>query len=204
MEHSTSARARDRRCTRHALYASLAFGAGTGTLNFDHTSASYVFAPTISGNGTVNVLAGTTTLTGINTYTGTTSPRRLADREWVDRPIGADHRHRRRALAAPVPSATRRSGGTLAPGNSIGTFTVNGNLTFNAGSTYLVEVRRRGRPHQCHRHRDAHRRHRAGALALPGSFRGQTYTILNAAGGWSARNSPVLAGSFAPARVIRT
>ena len=52
---------------------SLAFGAGTGTLNFNHTSANYVFAPTISGNGTVNVLAGTTTLTGANTYTGPTT-----------------------------------------------------------------------------------------------------------------------------------
>ena len=41
---------------------------------------------------------------------------------------------------APAPSATpRSSGGTLAPGNSIGTLTVNGNLTFNAGSTYTVE-----------------------------------------------------------------
>ena len=28
---------------------SLAFGAGTGTLNFNHTSATYVFAPAISG-----------------------------------------------------------------------------------------------------------------------------------------------------------
>ena len=39
---------------------SVAFGAGTGTINFNHTSADYVFAPAISGNGTVNVLAGTT------------------------------------------------------------------------------------------------------------------------------------------------
>ena len=52
---------------------SLAFGAGTGTLNFNHTSANYVFAPAISGNGTVNVLAGTTILTGANTYTGGTT-----------------------------------------------------------------------------------------------------------------------------------
>ena len=54
---------------------SLAFGAGTGTLNFNHTSANYVFAPTISGGGTgsVNVLAGTTTLTATNTYTGPTN-----------------------------------------------------------------------------------------------------------------------------------
>jgi T5SS/PEP-CTERM-associated repeat protein/autotransporter-associated beta strand protein len=52
---------------------SVAFGAGTGTLNFNHTSADYVFAPAMSGNGTVNVLAGTTTLTGVNSYSGATN-----------------------------------------------------------------------------------------------------------------------------------
>ena len=52
---------------------SVAFGAGTGTLNFNHTSTNYVFAPAISGNGTVNVLAGITTLTANNTYTGATT-----------------------------------------------------------------------------------------------------------------------------------
>jgi len=43
---------------------SVEFGAGTGTINFNHTSANYEFAPAISGNGRVNVLAGTTILTG--------------------------------------------------------------------------------------------------------------------------------------------
>ena len=52
---------------------SIAFGAGTGTLNFNHTSADYVFAPAISGNGTVNVLAGTTIFTGANSYSGATN-----------------------------------------------------------------------------------------------------------------------------------
>ena len=52
---------------------SVAFGAGTGTINFNHTSANYVFAPAISGNGTVNVLAGTTMLTGANSYSGATN-----------------------------------------------------------------------------------------------------------------------------------
>ena len=52
---------------------SVAFGAGTGTINFNHTSADYVFAPAISGGGTVNVLAGTTILTANNTYTGGTT-----------------------------------------------------------------------------------------------------------------------------------
>ena len=54
---------------------SVAFGAGTGTLNFNHTSTNYVFAPAISGpgTGTVNVLAGTTTLTAANSYFGATN-----------------------------------------------------------------------------------------------------------------------------------
>jgi T5SS/PEP-CTERM-associated repeat protein len=52
---------------------SVAFGAGTGTINFNHTSANYVFAPAISGNGTVNVLAGTTTVIGANSYGGATN-----------------------------------------------------------------------------------------------------------------------------------
>lgn len=51
----------------------VAFGLGAGTLNFNHTSSEYVFAPAISGNGTVNVFAGTTMLTGANSYTGPTN-----------------------------------------------------------------------------------------------------------------------------------
>ena len=53
--------------------ASVAFGAGAGTLNFNHTSTNYTFAPAISGNGSVNVLAGITILTANNTYAGATT-----------------------------------------------------------------------------------------------------------------------------------
>jgi len=46
----------------------------TGTINFNHTSSNYVFAPSIQGGaGTVNFLSGTTILSGNNTYTGTTN-----------------------------------------------------------------------------------------------------------------------------------
>ncbi|MCM5557445.1 autotransporter domain-containing protein [Pleomorphomonas sp. JP5] len=48
------------------------FGDGAGQLIFNHTSADYVFAPSISGAGEVLVKAGTTTLSGTNTYTGGT------------------------------------------------------------------------------------------------------------------------------------
>ena len=52
---------------------SVAFGDGSGTINFNHTSTNYVFAPAISGNGTVNVFAGSTTLTAANSYSGPTN-----------------------------------------------------------------------------------------------------------------------------------
>lgn len=50
------------------------FGRGQGQLVFNHTNQNYDFAPSISGNGTVNLLSGTTTLTSANnTYSGTTT-----------------------------------------------------------------------------------------------------------------------------------
>jgi hypothetical protein len=49
----------------------VAFGQGTGTLVFNHTSHNYVFSPAITGSGTIDVLAGTTILTGdLSGFTG--------------------------------------------------------------------------------------------------------------------------------------
>ena len=166
---------------------SLAFGLGTGTLNFNHTSANYVFAPTISGNGTVNVLAGTTTLTGANTYTGATNVN--AGTLLVNGSIAPSVLTTVNAGGTLGGSGTVGTtvinGGTLAPGNSIGTITVNGNLAFNPGSIYRVEVS----PTTADRTNVTGTAALAGtvqAVPLPGSFTAKTYTILNAAGGVSS------------------
>jgi T5SS/PEP-CTERM-associated repeat protein/autotransporter-associated beta strand protein len=53
--------------------SSVAFGSGTGGIVFNHTASNYIFAPTISGEGSVTVEAGTTILTGANTYSGGTT-----------------------------------------------------------------------------------------------------------------------------------
>jgi autotransporter-associated beta strand protein/T5SS/PEP-CTERM-associated repeat protein len=51
----------------------IAFGAGTGTINFNQSNSTTISAA-ISGNGSVNQLgSGTTILTGNNTYTGSTT-----------------------------------------------------------------------------------------------------------------------------------
>ena len=90
--------------------SSVTFGAGTGTINFNHTSADYVFAPAIRGNGTVNVLAGTTILIGDSTYTGSTT-------------------------ISTAGTLQLGNGGTT--GGIVGNVTDNGTLAFNRSDTVL-------------------------------------------------------------------
>ena len=113
-----------------------------GTLVFNR-SDTFTFGGTISGTGAVAQNGtGTTMLTGINTYTGPTKVN--AGALIVDGSIASSSGLT--ATGAPVggtgtlPSTTINGGGTLSPGNSIGTITINGNLVFGAGSVYRVEA----------------------------------------------------------------
>lgn len=76
-------------------------------------------------------------------------------------------------------------GGTLAPGNSIGTLNIKGSFTQTAGSTYQVEVNNQGQSDKVVVSGKAVLQ--GGAVTfvpLSNSFAGQqTYTILSAAGG---------------------
>lgn len=49
------------------------FGNGAGMINFSHTSDDYKFLSQITGDGTVNIWSGSTTLQGGNDYTGNTN-----------------------------------------------------------------------------------------------------------------------------------
>ena len=80
----------------------------------------------------------------------------------------------------------------LAPGNSIGLLTVQGNLTFTAASSYMVEVS----PSNADRTNVMGTATLGGATVnasfAPGTFVAKQYTILNAAGGLSGGfNGPV-------------
>ncbi len=170
---------------------------GSGTL-ISNDDATTVLASVITGTGGLSKSGtGTLNLTGINTYTGPTSVTngRLAVNGSLtsDVTVGAGG-----ALSgAGTIFGSVISIGVVAPGNSIGTLTVNGALVQNAGSTYQVEANSLGQ---------ADRINVTGApgtatlnggvvsvLAAPGVYApATTYTIVNATGGVAG----TVAGAF--------
>ena len=83
--------------------------------------------------------------------------------------------------------------GTVAPGNSIGTLTVNGNFVQNAGSVYRVEANNAGQSDRINVSGSATiNGGTVQVVAQPGTYaRRTTYTILNATGGVSGAYSGV-------------
>jgi T5SS/PEP-CTERM-associated repeat protein/autotransporter-associated beta strand protein len=122
--------------------ATVQFGAGTGVINFNHTSSNYLFSPDIVGNGAVNQLSGTTILTGNNTYTGPTTAdggTLLVNGTIASSTSTVNTGGTLGGIG--IIGDTTISGGTLAPGtNSIGTLTVAGNLVLTTAATYMVQV----------------------------------------------------------------
>ncbi|RAI38991.1 hypothetical protein CH338_10845 [Rhodoplanes elegans] len=90
------------------------------------------------------------------------------------------------------------AGGTLAPGNSIGTITVAGNLTFASGGIYAVEVS----PTTADRTNVTGTATLAGtvqATFAPGAYVNKRYTILHADGGRGGTTFSTLTTSGIPA-----
>jgi autotransporter-associated beta strand protein len=172
-------------------------------------SGSTTFAGTIAGTGGLTKAGtGLLNLTGTNTYSGPTSI--TGGRLSVNGTIASD-------VTVGSGGSLGGSGtingavvnnGTLAPGNSIGTVTVNGSYTQAAGSTYQVEANASGQ---------ADRINVTGVpgtatinggtvqvVADPGIYApSTTYTILNATGGvtgsyaGASSNYPFLQASLA-------
>lgn len=142
------------------------------------------FGGSITGPGQLmQTGSGTTLLTGTSTYSGPTSVNAgtlgvngsITSQVFVNAggTLGGD---------GTVGSTTINNAGVLSPGNSVGTLTVQGNLTFAAAAAYLVEVGSAG----------ADRTNVSGVASLgghvfasyvPGSAISRKYTIVNATGG---------------------
>ncbi|RDJ19606.1 autotransporter outer membrane beta-barrel domain-containing protein, partial [Bosea caraganae] len=126
--------------------AALQFGAGAGTIVFNHTDANYSFDAALSGSGTINQLAGNTTLTAdSSTFAGAANVLggRLAVNGSLANTSVAVSGTGILGGSGRVGAVDVQAGGTVAPGNSIGTLNV-GSITFAVGSTYQVEVNAAG------------------------------------------------------------
>jgi fibronectin-binding autotransporter adhesin len=155
-------------------------------VTFDQ-AADGAYAGVMSGTGTLTKAgAGTLSLSGANTYTGTTNVNAgtLAVNGSIASPVMVNNGGTLGGTGS-VGGASIASGGVFAPGNSIGTMTVNGNVTFAPGSIYRVEVDAAG---------NADRINATGTATLNGGTvdvqasagtyqRNTTYTVLNATGG---------------------
>jgi outer membrane autotransporter protein len=121
------------------------FGDGTGNLLFNHTDTGYNFSPDISGNGTITHVAGETIFSGDGSgFTG--QAHVIGGQFYVNGTLGNGfggdvtvYNNGTLGGTGNVVSATIQSGGTLAPGNSIGTLNMF-STTFEGGSFYEVEL----------------------------------------------------------------
>jgi outer membrane autotransporter protein len=111
-------------------------------VTFDQTTNG-TYAGVMSGTGSFTQAGtGNTNLTGVNTYTGTTTINDgiLSVNGSIANSSTTVNTGATLGGSGTVGNVTINSGGTFAPGNSIGTINVTGDVVFSAGSNYNVEV----------------------------------------------------------------
>jgi autotransporter-associated beta strand protein len=182
----------------------VALGAANLTTGNDGTSTT--FSGAIGGTGGLTkVGGGAFTLTGASTYTGPTNVN--AGTLFVNGSIAnsAVTVNSGGTLAGfgTVGATTINSGGTFAPGNSPGTMTVQGNLAFQSGALYLVQVD----PSTASSTNviaggSAALAGTVNAAFAAGSYMSRTYTILSAAGGLNGTTFNNLTTTNLPAGFI--
>ena len=123
--------------------SAVSFGAGDGRLVFNHTGDNYRFAADVTGGGVIEHHAGSTVFTGTLQHSGGT--RLIGGTMLVNGQIAGNVELSGGVLGGTgrLAAVTVMNGATLAPGGSIGT-TQAVDVTFEAGSTFAVEVNAAG------------------------------------------------------------
>ncbi|TPQ36843.1 autotransporter domain-containing protein [Bradyrhizobium guangdongense] len=181
----------------------IAFGAGSGQIVFNHTASNYVFAPRISGAGSVRVEAGTTILTATNTYTGPTTidGGTLVVDGSIASSLTTVNAGGTLAGTGAVGSTTVGSGGALLGGNgTAGTsLAISGNLAFQSGALYLVALNPATASSVNVTGTATLGGATVNAIFAPGSYISKHHTILSASGGVSGTFAPSTVNSNLPA-----
>src|SRR5262249_29258896 len=161
---------------------SVTLGAATLTTGSDNTSTT--FSGGIFGTGGLTKIGtGALVLSGNNPYSGATAVN--GGRLTVNGAIPNSTLTVDGGASLGGTGSVRKAiikNGTLSPGNSIGTFTVNGSLVMSAAASYLVEIS----PTSADRTNVGGTATLAGtvqAAFAAGSYVTRSYTILSAAGG---------------------
>jgi YVTN family beta-propeller protein/autotransporter-associated beta strand protein len=164
---------------------------------------TFTFGSVISGTGAFQQNGtGTTVLTAVNTYTGPTfvNAGTLVVNGSIANSAVTVSSGATLAGIGTVGATTINSGGIFAPGTSPGTMTVQGNLAFQSGAIYLVQVN----PSTA----SSTNVTSGGSTTLAGtvqaafasgSYAARTYTILSAAGGLNGTTFNTLTTSNLPA-----
>ena len=165
----------------------IVFGAGNGTIVFNHTGTSYGFAVPIQGPGSVIVDSGTTIFTATNTYTGPTTINGgtlIVAGSIAASSLTSVNNKATLVGAGTVGKTQVNSGGTFAPGTpgTPGTtMAVAGNLAFQSGAIYLVQLNPSSTT-QANATGTAALAGKVLAAFAPGSYVQKQYDILHSAG----------------------
>jgi len=166
-------------------------------------SDTFSFGGVISGTGGFQQNGtGTTILTAANNYSGATTVN--AGTLTVNGSIASSavtvNSGATLSGTGTVGATTINSGGTFAPGNSPGTITVAGNLAFQSGALYLVQVNpSTASSANVTAGGSATLAGTVQAAFTAGSYATRTYTILSAAGGLNGTTFNTLSTSNLPA-----
>jgi autotransporter-associated beta strand protein len=176
-----------------------AFGAEGAT--FDTNGNNVTLASALSGIGGVTKLgAGTLVLSGTDTYSGptTVTAGTLTVNGSIANSAVTVNSGAALSGAGTVGGLTIASGGTFAPGNSPGTMTVAGNLAFQSGALYVVQINS-STASSTNATGSAMLAGTVQASFASGSYATRTYTILSAAGGLGGTTFNTLTTSNLPA-----